>query len=491
MEVKSKVKLFDHQLKYVNNLNGSIAFVGGYGCGKTYSSTLRVMNLIKKRVKQKIQPKIMIMSLTYDILKKVNIQEFVSFLNKYKIKYTYNRNDNMIKLLNKKFNKAFIYFTSSQKPENIVALTLTDVIIDEIDVLPKKIAELLFKKVVGRLRGCEDPTIALSSTPEGINSHLYKLIYEDKKINHIITVESYKNLYSPIKFLWSMVYIYGVNAPKDVPNKLLERYNDRFKKPKKYYKRFDYYLKKHSSPLLQQYFQAKFVNIVGDVAIYGFDRKKNVVKSVGNYHLKNRIIYIGIDFNVDPFTISIATPVRWDHDGLVSKIRFIDEIHIENKCNNAITVKKTYTEIIIEALLNKYPNEFYARKQETYNVNDQYYSISAYADMSGRIGLGKRQTSASLTDIQIIKTYGISIIGSRNPLVKDRLASTNMAFLNEKVEVCEKCKYLIRDFEKVEVLKNGDINKKSDSSLTHMLDGASYMIHSLFKLNKPAKWKTS
>ena len=205
--------------------------------------------------------------------------------------------------------------------------------------------------------------------------------------------------------------------------------------------------------LIEQYVNGQFVNIKGHRAYYAFTREKNVIKS---YTQKTRNLIVGWDFNVDPMCLVIGEFYN-------NKLTFFDEIKIHN----------ANTFLGAETLLNKYPNRITGQQNKPYN-------IVAYPDMTG----GARKTSATLSDLQIIKKNGMTIKGARNGFVRDRLNITNNAFDKGLVNVTENCKVLIEDFEQVITDEYGAIDK-SNKNRTHMSDAGSYPISRIFPMMKP------
>jgi len=200
--------------------------------------------------------------------------------------------------------------------------------------------------------------------------------------------------------------------------------------------------------LLKQYMAGEFVNINGASAYYMFNRDDVVIPwSL----VKPSTIHLSVDFNVDPLTAS-----AWTRDGQTS-IQF-DEFFIRN----------SYTERLIEVVKTRFPTE----------------QILCYPDMTGIKRETKRSGGASKSDIGLLRNAGFTIKGTRNPLVRDRLACVNNAFSQGLVKIMDNCTYAIRDYEQVTKDKYGEIDKPSGTLLTHMSDNGGYYLSRTYPIMK-------
>lgn len=111
--------------------------------------------------------------------------------------------------------------------------------------------------------------------------------------------------------------------------------------------------------------------------------------------------------------------------------------------------------------------------------------IYLYGDASGV----RSASGADWTDFAVIKSvlkkYGfpepVLKVSTANPPVRRRVGMVNARLCNAAMEAFivfneEKCPKHIRDFEKVKHADNGDIDKVSDRTLTHISDGLGYFI---------------
>ena len=196
--------------------------------------------------------------------------------------------------------------------------------------------------------------------------------------------------------------------------------------------------------LFRQEFQATF-ETTGSRAVYNFDRDVHVREGEPSGN-----IFAGMDFNVDNMSASIGCIYT---DGTV---HFFDEIHLSN----------SNTMEMAEELKKKYP------------------SIQVYPDASG----SARSTTSNRSDHDILRNYGFKVVSPKaNPSHVDRLNAYNSKLLNSNgkigMTISSKCRHLIRDMELIQRDKKGGIDK-SDPTLTHAFDSASYPVSYLYPIRQ-------
>jgi phage terminase large subunit len=144
-------------------------------------------------------------------------------------------------------------------------------------------------------------------------------------------------------------------------------------------------------------------------------------------------LFIGMDFNVNPFTGAI-----FQH--LNNSFYIIDELYLEN----ADTYKACF------------------------DLKQRGYIGQIIPDSTGH----NRKTSGK-SDFDILKENGFTLMTTFNPIVIDRVNNMNRLLHAGKIIIDPKCKKLINDLEKV-TWKDGKLNQKSDSMLTHISDSLGY-----------------
>ena len=227
-----------------------------------------------------------------------------------------------------------------------------------------------------------------------------------------------------------------------------------------------------------QEYEANFLNPSGR-AYYTFDRGVHATRALG-YDDRFPLIFC-FDFNVDPGIAVVCQDRPIDEksqEGLVTHC--IDEVFIENDSNT-------------ERVANKLVESWGHHKG----------AIEIYGDASG----GARRSSATTgTDWDIIKQVlkgaGLQVhtrVPRSNPPIKSRVNALNRRILSgasyvqygDQIQIDSStakpsllvdpftCTHLINDLEGVSVIPGsaGEIDKKSDLSLTHLSDALGYFVH--------------
>jgi hypothetical protein len=198
----------------------------------------------------------------------------------------------------------------------------------------------------------------------------------------------------------------------------------------------------------RQEFMATFETYAGRI-YYAFDRAGNVKELT---ELDLSVIYIGMDFNIDPMSAVIA--VRKGDDLYV-----IDEIRMYSS-NTQETVAEIHS---------RYPKS----------------KIWVYPDPASR----QRKTSAGgSTDLTILQNAGfvVKAPNSHTP-VRDRINAVNSRLCDSTgirhLFVSSKCKYTIEGLER-HTYKEGTVQPDKESGYDHMMDALGYMVDYLFPVRR-------
>lgn len=277
-----------------------IAFVGGYGSGKTDAGIARTLSLAWENPGKTIG----FYTRTYDLLRVEIRPRFLAILRE--LGTTFSLEDRYIINIT---NAARILFRSLDREDKIITYETVHFIIDELDTLRFSKADGLWKKIWGRNR---QPTInggvntgSITSTPEGYN-FLYDRFKTNKKLtDRLIRATTYSN---------------KKHLSESFINNLYNNYPPAW---------------------ISGYVFGKFTNLAtGHVYPY-FDRKKNGSDVI----LKgDETLHIGMDFNVD----NMAAVV---HVIIEGKAHAVDEIY---------GLKDTPT--MINEILHRYKNHLKKNK---------------------------------------------------------------------------------------------------------------------------------
>ena len=198
------------------------------------------------------------------------------------------------------------------------------------------------------------------------------------------------------------------------------------------------------TPALRAYVNGDFVNLASGQIYYGFNR----VDSHSNAtHLAGEAIHVGMDFNVRNMNAIVFVK----RDGISYAV---DEV-----------VEALDTDQMCAILKVRYPNE----------------TIIVYPDATGKNATSK---GASTSDFSIIRGHGIRIKAqTKNPFVKDRIISSNVAFNKKKVWVnTEKCPSFTMALEQQIYDKNSQPQKSLKDSIDDLNDAGTYFIYSTYPL---------
>ena len=150
------------------------------------------------------------------------------------------------------------------------------------------------------------------------------------------------------------------------------------------------------------------------------------------------------------------------------KIRVFDEIYLETG---------SYTKEMINRVIN--------------NLQNKFEQVIIVGDASGK----NTSTQSLQSDYELIDQEFITsgyhkdriemVIPRSNPAVRDRINSVNRVLSKADILLDKnKCIRNIEDLRRVIYTEQGDIDKKSDMSLTHASDGLGYLIYMIAPLRR-------
>lgn len=188
------------------------------------------------------------------------------------------------------------------------------------------------------------------------------------------------------------------------------------------------------NPLARQELFGQFVNLQSGAIYWAFNREIHVGKVD---FIKGHTVLVGQDFNID------------------------------NMCN-----------IYVQRIDNVY-RVFQENKLTHRNANTDDASIKICEDLEGinkKIipdSTGRSRKSSSRTsesDIQIMESYGLEVVSTRNPLIRDRQNTVNIAFKKNKIIIDESCKELIKEIENLS-------SRDEEGNVAHLSVCLGYIIY--------------
>ena len=281
------------------------SFCGGFGSGKTHSLLVNTfMCMVNKKNKQTGKSNGLILYPTYSLAEDVFVEPFRNMLERNGVWYDYN-------IASHKFRTVYgdlkIYPTN--QAHKIVGNSYTYCGVDEIDIESFKNADIAISKALGRLRGCEDAELYITSTPEG-----YHFLY-----NYMVEKDS------PSKYLVHGKTTDNPHLPKSYIQSLKDNYDKN---------------------LLKAYLEGQFTNLQKGNTYHGFSRERNVKECKYN---RTKPIHVGWDFNLLPQCVCII-----QEQSHTPEIQVIDEIALDTDGSGDVL-----TERMCKLIKQKYPNSKY------------------------------------------------------------------------------------------------------------------------------------
>lgn len=201
----------------------------------------------------------------------------------------------------------------------------------------------------------------------------------------------------------------------------------------------------YSDELKQAYLNGQFVNLTSGTVFNAYNRKTH--RSTEKIKPKEPL-RIGMDFNVGKMAavVYVMRGKQW---------HAVEELH-------AIFD----TPAMIDAIKEKYPE----------------HNIRIYPDASGK---ARKTVGASESDISLLSAAGFVVYAeTKNPLIKDRVLSTNVAFEKGLLYINDiMCPEYARCMEQLPYDKNGQPDKTMN--LDHITDAGTYPVAHDMPIVKP------
>jgi hypothetical protein len=400
-------------------------FVGGYRSGKTFIGCVKLWKLAAAHPGIKLgyfAPTYpQVRDIFYDTIEEVG-NEFSDHAGML-CTVDINKSEHTVKLIIGGNVYATVKCRSMEHPHRIVGFDISHALIDEIDCMKKEKADAAWKKIVARMSSVRDD-YPVNTVDFTTTPEGFNWMYEFF-VKQLREQPELKRFYSLVK---ASTLKNRKNLPDDYIDKLYATY---------------------PSNLVDAYVNGDFVNLTSGGVYTCYDRKLNntdrVVKD--NDHL-----HIGMDFNVGKMSAIVHVEDK------------VDEVKITSAVDEFMGLLDTPA--MIKAIENKYPN----------------HRITIYPDASGQ---NRKSSNASETDIsQLKKAFKVNA-RTKNPFVKDRIASVQgmlcnalgerRYFINDVTasETCESLEQQIYN-------KQGEPDKSHDND--HPNDALGYYIHNQFPI---------
>ena len=260
---------------------------------------------------------------TYSLAEEVFVEPFKDMLERNGVGYTYN-------IAAHKFRTSYgdIKIYQTRVPQRIVGASYTYCGIDELDVESYKNCDIAVNKALGRLRGCEDAELYITTTPEGFHYTHFLMVEQDGPDKLLVHGKTTDNTYLPESYIQS----------------LRDNYDDN---------------------LLKAYLDGEFTNLQKG-STYAFSRDKNLKECTYN---PNKSIRVGIDFNADPMCA-----VVWQKSPSSPNIQVIDEFSLSHGGDGDLLTRR-----MCESIKQKYPNRKYIAYPDA--TGSARHSSSRFSDI--------------------------------------------------------------------------------------------------------------
>ena len=398
------ITLTEPQQEFFQSTEKYVAFVSGFGAGKTNTLILKI--LMDKFAHPTVD--LGYFAPTYRLISDIFYPRVEEFLNATGMSYRLNKQDSCFYIA----GYGRLLCRTMETPDRIVGFEIGNAYLDEFDTLKTDLALKVWNKVIARIRqpfpDGSINRILVATTPEGFKA-TYKLFKEKKRKGYrLIKASTHSNPHLSDDYIQAFYQIY-------------------------------------SPELIEAYVNGEFVNLTSGTVYADYNRDKN--RSLETVQ-KGEDLRIGMDFNVYNMS-AVVYVVRGSIWHAVSELHGIRD-----------------TPAMIVAI-----NEIYAD-----------HAIRIYPDASGD---SHKSVDASKSDIGLLENAGYTIYANKsNPLIKDRVISSNTAFRNQKVMINDLlCPETAKCFEQLTYDKNGVPDKKSN--LDHLPDAGTYPIAFEMPIIKP------
>jgi len=165
------------------------------------------------------------------------------------------------------------------------------------------------------------------------------------------------------------------------------------------------------NPLAQQELDGQFVNLQAGAIYWAFDRNSHIA------------------------------PVEFDDDHIVDVGQ---DFNIDNMCGVYVQRRDGHYYIKQEKILDHYgANTDNAASQIVSDLKN--YNKRVIPDSTAKSRSTK--SSSGMSDIEILKSYGLTVVDTRNPFIRDRQNALNILFKKNRITIDPSCRTLIKELE--------------------------------------------
>jgi hypothetical protein len=431
-----EIELTDPQSAFFLGEEKYKLFVGGFGSGKSFTMALCAVSDLVNFPGANIG----VYAPTFDLLSLIAMPYIVSLLEDGGYEYKINNQKHIISVV----GYGNIIFRSMDNPMSIVGYEVFRSHCDEMDTMPAKKAKAAWEKIIARNRqkifildedGAKIPVL----DEDGKQKRKQKVLQwleEKNGVNAYTTPEGFRFCYNRWVKDKKENDGYAIYKVSSLSNPHLpDDYIDSLKST-------------YSAELIDAYINGEFTNLTSGRVYRKYNRMLN---ESGEEVIGNETIHVGMDFNIE-------------HGAAVIHVQRKNGDHAVDEITDSYDTDDT-----IRILKERYPdNQIYV-----------YPDASGVKRSSGGSNGVDTKGAATATDIAKLKRAGFHIIvNSKNPLIKDRVASVCARICNgfdeRKYFVnVDKCPNVAQTLEQ-QIYKNGVPDKTE--GLDHVGDCIGYYI---------------
>ena len=244
-------------------------------------------------------------------------------------------------------------------------------------------------------------------------------------------------------------YFYDTYENKDGSNKTDKTHliravtKDNIFLPEEYYADLIEEYGGEDNPLAKQELFGQFVNLQAGAIYWGFDRNFHVQKTILK---KEYPVYIAQDFNIGNMA-NVYVQIIAGHTYVTQEnILSFDGANTDNAAQR-----------ICKDLVN--------------------YQKFVVADSTGK---AEKTSASGRTDIEILRSYGLEVVHSKNPFIRDRQNALNILFKKNKIIIDPSCKTLIKELETLS-------SRDKEGEKAHVSVALGYLVWKYFPIKRGLK----
>lgn len=413
-----RTKLNRPQAEFIQLPQKFKAYVGGFGSGKTWVGCTNMARLFYE------QPKVNqgCFEPSYPHIRDIFYPTFEEVAYNMGLNIKIKHGDKEVGVYSGSRYRGTVICRSMDRPETIVGFKIGHALVDELDVLPVKKAELAWNKVIARMRYQEARnTVDVTTTPEG-----FKFVY--KKFSKAVRENP------ELSELYGLVQASTLENAKNLPPDYIPSLRQSY-----------------TAQLIDAYLGGQFVNLTSGTIYNQFDAKLNRCDDVIEGY---EPLYIGMDFNVG----HMSAVVHVKRDG---KPRAVEEVVDAYDTPDMISILK----------------ERYCQEKRTMLIYPDASGGSRKSNQASLTDIGQLKDAGFQVRAKKKNPFVKDRINSMNMMFCNSQGGRQY-----KVNI-DKCPVYTECLEQQVWDKNGEPDKKNNKD--HLNDAAGYFIEHEYGINKP------